>query len=114
MSTPAPARWIALRLLGVAGLLALAGLLLLGLPGAFWLALASPLAGLLTSQQAPPDSAWPMAILVALIWPWGLPLAYLAALPLARGWRRGLATLAGMAGMALLLAAGMQVAFGRL
>lgn len=68
----------------MAGLLALVAIAvmvcsvaLLGLPGAAWLTLASPLARLLTSQRAPPDAMWPMALIHSLVWPMCLPLAYL-------------------------------------
>ena len=74
----------------VAGLLALTAvgiimgsLVLLGIPGALWLMIANPLAGLFTAQRAPADSAWPMAIAHSLIWPVFLPLAYLLATRLA-------------------------------
>ncbi len=56
--------------------LAVLGIVLLGLPGAAWLSLASPIAGLFTRMRAPADSMWPMAILHSLLWPAFLPLAY--------------------------------------
>jgi hypothetical protein len=105
---------VALRLLVVAGVLALAGMVLLGLPGAFWLALAAPLAGLLTGRVAEADAAWPLAIIISLLWPWALPLAYLAAARLARGGRRVIATLAGTAVAAMLLALAFQLSVGRI
>jgi hypothetical protein len=104
---------VALRLLVLAGLLAMAGVALLGIPGALWLAVASPLAGLFTDRQAGADAGWPMAIVQTLAWPFGLPLAYLGA----AGWRspgRRLAvTLAGTATLALLLAVALQISAGR-
>jgi hypothetical protein len=111
---PHPPRVFALRLLALAAFLAVAGIVLLGIPGAVWLELTSPLVGLFTDRRAEADAGWPMAILHSLIWPWCLPLAYLCAVvALPRG-RRVLATLAGTAGAALLLAVAFQFAAGRI
>ena len=48
---------------------------LLGLPGAFILTLALPVFGL-SEGALHPDSAWPIAIGISLLWPVGLPLGY--------------------------------------
>jgi hypothetical protein len=111
---PRPPRVFALRLLALAAFLAVAGIVLLGIPGAVWLELASPLAGLFTDRRAEADAGWPMAILHSLIWPWCLPLAYLGSVAVLPQGRRVLATLGGTAGGALLLAAAFQLAAGRI
>jgi hypothetical protein len=63
-------------LCGLAALAAVAGILLLGLPGALiyqGLALVAP-HGAFRELRA--DSAWPAALLLSILWPWGLLLAY--------------------------------------
>lgn len=67
-----------LSLLGVAAVASFCGILLLGLPGAilfqaFLLIMAK------TSQAIKPDAAWPMALLISLLWPWGVPAGYFVA-----------------------------------
>ena len=106
---------VAARLLILSGLLAVGSLAILGLPGAAWLMLAGPLAGLLTEARAAPDAVWPMAILHSIAWPWILPPAYLLAagrMPPGRG--RWLATLGLTALGAFLIALAFQLAAGRL
>lgn len=67
-----------LSLLGTAAIASLCGILLLGLPGAilfqtFLLLTARP------SQAIKPDAAWPIALLISLLWPWGVPAGYVVA-----------------------------------
>lgn len=88
-------------------------LALLGLPGAAWLTLASPLARLFTAHRAPGDSMWPMAIIHSLIWPGFLPLAYLAATRWTGPGRRRVAwTLMLTAAAATMLAVAFQASAG--
>lgn len=88
-------------------------LVLLGIPGALWLKIASPLARLFTAERAPADAAWPMAIIHSLAWPVFLPIAYLIATCLAQPgrtrvyWTMGLTALA-----ATLLAVAFEASSG--
>ncbi len=61
----------------VAGLIAVAGLLALGLPGALVLESALPMVHLLTSRELGPDQAWPVAIGISILGPFALVPAYL-------------------------------------
>ena len=68
--------------LGLAPLLMLAGVALLGLPGAFIFELTMAVVGSLfgfSSADLPADAAWPLALYLSLLWPLGLPLAALLA-----------------------------------
>ncbi len=67
----------------VAAGLAAAGLLLLGLPGAFMLMIAEPLAKLFSTSLIGGDQYWPAAIMLTIIGPFALPPSYLAASRLA-------------------------------
>src|SRR5262249_28587278 len=108
--TPWPPRR---RLSGGARVLLLAAALaglgvvpLLGLPGAFILTVSLPVFGL-SDGDLHPDSAWPIAILISLLWPVGLLLGYGVATGLlgrqSGGWQR--AAMAGVvAAWCLLLA----------
>lgn len=103
------------RLLILAGLLALGGLALLGLPSAACLEVVAPLVGLLTDQRAEGDAAWPMAMLHTILWPWLLLPAYdLAAPRFSAGKPRMLATTLFTVAGALLVAIVMQVSAGRI
>ena len=62
----------------VASLIAVAGLLALGLPGALVLEAAMPVVHLLTSRELGPDQAWPTAIGTSIVGPFALIPAYLA------------------------------------
>jgi hypothetical protein len=95
------------------------GIMLLGIPGALLMEIASPVSGLFTGKKLPADSAWPMAIILALIWPWFmLPGRWLAGRLLRPGapWWRGvsLAALAFALVCGVVLAAVLQVGAGRL
>ena len=90
-------------------------LLLLGIPGALWMGVAAPVAGLFTDRRMAADAGWPMAILVTFAWPWFLPASYLlaaAVLPHGRG--RWALTLACAALGAVVVAAAFQVYGGRM
>ena len=60
-----------------AGLVASAGLLALGLPGALVLEAATPVARLFTTYQLGADQAWPAAIGISAVGPFALVPAYL-------------------------------------
>jgi hypothetical protein len=99
--------------------LSFAGLLLLGIPGALLMEIAGPFAGMFTTQRLPGDSAWPMAIMVSLIWPWFLlPGRWLASKVVEAGapsWRGVGMTALGIAVVCgVVLAAVLQVVAGRL
>ena len=112
LAGPSPMRTAALLGLVAIGVM-VGSLALLGLPGAAWLTLASPLARLFTAHHAPGDSMWPMAITHSLIWPVALPFAYLAATRWTRPgrWRVGW-TLMLTAAAATALAVAFQVSAG--
>lgn len=78
------------RTFTAAVLLALGGMLLMGIPGAFVYELSAPwVQGILGEGYADlGDGAWPAAIVITLTWPFSFVLAYLAAVgPLRRrGW----------------------------
>jgi hypothetical protein len=95
------------------------GLLLIGIPGALLMELAAPAVGLFTTRRLPGDSAWPMAIVVSLAWPWFLlPGRWLARAIISSEapWWRGV----GMTSLLIALSAGallaaiLQVGAGRL
>ena len=78
-----------------AGLVALAGLLALGLPGALVLEAATPVAGLFTRHELAPDQVWPAAIGISVVGPFALVPAYLMLARLtASRWLRVAGTLA--------------------
>ncbi len=78
-----------------AGLVALAGLLAFGLPGALVLEAATPLARLFTTHQLDADQAWPAAIGISAVGPFALVPAYLVLARLtASHWVRVAGTLA--------------------
>ena len=62
----------------VAGLIAIAGLLALGLPGVLVLEAAMPVVHLITSCDLGSDQAWPIAIGISIVGPFALVPAYLA------------------------------------
>lgn len=102
-----------LRLAALAAVLAVGGIALLGIPGALWMAPGALVAGFFTTARLPADGAWPMAIIITLIWPWFLPLSYLgAATRSPPGRDRWLVTLVATAILSTLLAAALQVANG--
>lgn len=71
----------------VAGLATMAGILLLGLPGALLYQAFSPLEYRGGFNAVKPDAAWPIAVIVSLLWPWGIPIASNLARRMARkGW----------------------------
>jgi hypothetical protein len=70
------ARHRALLLLSMAGLLALGGVLLLGIPGAVLFQLCTALILGPGAAQVKPDTAWPLALLISVLWPWGIPAGY--------------------------------------
>lgn len=105
LSTGTPPGRIALRLSLLSIGLSVAGVGLLGIPGALWLSLASPIAAPFTTARLPGDSAWPMAITHSLLWPLFLPPAYLIAARLAAPGRR-------RAGWTMLLTAVAAIALG--
>jgi hypothetical protein len=89
--------------------LTVAGFLLLGIPGALLMEIAAPIAGLITPKRLPADSAWPMAIIVSLVWPWFLLPGRMIARALVspdRAWWRGV----GMIALVLALTAGVALA----
>lgn len=66
--------------LGIAIAVAVLGLVLLGIPGALIFTLFLPVVSLLLSNTVvQADAAWPIAILITLLWPVSFPLGYLAA-----------------------------------
>ena len=78
-----------------AGLVALAGLLALGLPGALVLEAATPVARLFTTHQLGADQVWPAAIGISVAGPFALVPAYLMLARLtASRWVRVVGTLA--------------------
>ena len=79
----------------VAGGIAAAGFLALGLPGAVVLEAALRLLPLFTGNTLGPDQAWPAAIGISLLGPFALVPAYLAMMRLTPSrWLRVLATAA--------------------
>ncbi len=79
----------------VASLIALAGLLALGLPGALVLEAATPLAHMVSARELGPDQAWPAAIGISVVGPFALVPAYLALSRLTPSrWVRTLGTVA--------------------
>jgi hypothetical protein len=64
---------------------------LLGLPGAFLLTVSLPVFGL-SEHDLHPDSGWPIAIVISLLWPVGLLLGYWVGSGLLKrqsgGWQR--------------------------
>lgn len=115
-AAPRPTSFVVFVLLGVAGVLAIGGNVpLLGIPGALWLEVASPVAGLFTDARMAGDAAWPAAIIVTFLWPWFLPAAYLLAMAvLPRGRGRWVLTVAVTALGAVALATATQIVAGRL
>lgn len=79
----------------VAVISAIGGIVLLGIPGAILFELASPFVGLVFGRDAlnalPPDSMWPIAIVITLLWPISIVVGYLLAFRLghnlARVWQ---------------------------
>jgi hypothetical protein len=66
--------------LGIAIAAAALGLALLGIPGALIFTLLLPIVSLfLSNTSIHADAAWPIAILITLLWPVSFPLGYLAA-----------------------------------
>ncbi len=82
----------------VAALCVSCGTVALGLPGAIIFAINSPLIQIIFGptalEQLPPDSMWPIAIVITLLWPIGLIIGYLVAYhglsPASRSGRIGL------------------------
>ena len=100
-----PSRRTALVLLGAAALLAVANVLLIGLPGAVLLVLAEPLAHLVSDTLIGGDAVWPAAIVLGLLAPFTVPIAYLAVARLAAPPRTRGVAMACLAGLACLAAA---------
>jgi hypothetical protein len=89
-ATESTARVLAKMVILAAGLM-VGGFLLLGLPGAVWMAPGEVLIPLMFGRRPPGDTAWPIAIMVSLIWPWFIPLFHwLIAQHTKPGWPRGL------------------------
>lgn len=67
--------------IGGAAAFAVAGMALVGLPGAFIYEIAAPWVRLLLDEGYTElgDAAWPAAIVFTLTWPWSLVIAYAAA-----------------------------------
>ncbi len=94
------------KLLMLAGTLSVVGLLLLGIPGALWMIPGETLVPLVFGRGPHGDTAWPIAIMVSLIWPWFIPALHWLLTPRTRpGWPRALAvagtTAAASVGVAL-------------
>ena len=53
-----------------------AGVLLLGLPGVFLYQAFSAFELRAGFQAVKPDAAWPIALIVSILWPWGILLGY--------------------------------------
>jgi hypothetical protein len=53
-----------------------ASILLLGLPGAILYQAFSALEQRGGFQAVKPDAAWPIALMLSILWPWGVPVAY--------------------------------------
>lgn len=74
---------------GVATLFVVGGVVTLGLPGAVLFTLNAPVLWLLFGADAldklPPDSYWPIALVMTLLWPASIVAGYLVAFWLLRG-----------------------------
>jgi hypothetical protein len=86
------------------GVLEVVGLVLLGLPGAAFLETLQPLMQRAGRPPISADGAWPAAILMSVVWPVALVPAYLLARSIRSGnWQRGLAALAVVTAISLLV-----------
>lgn len=72
-----------------------ASILLLGLPGAILCQAFSVLEGRGGFQAVKPDAAWPIALSVSILWPWGVPVAYWFARRVGSPRRKNVAVLLG-------------------
>jgi hypothetical protein len=95
---------------------AVLSLLLLGLPGAILFEMSSPFIALLfgtgASDRLPPDSMWPVAIYITLLWPVSIVIGYLVAFRMLgnqRQWVRIIAFLSILYLWALLLSIGFYL-----
>jgi hypothetical protein len=100
----------------VAVAVAVAGMLLLGLPGAILFEMSSPFIALLfgagASDRLPPDSMWPIAIYMTLLWPLSIVIGYMVAFRMLgdqRQWIRIMAFLSVLYVWALLLSIGFYL-----
>ena len=95
-------------------LMALGGMLLMGLPGAVIYELSAPWVG--GRSAALGDGAWGAAIYITLTWPFSLVLAYIAATGPLRGWGwmvRTLAWIVILYGAGILLALWAHLSVGK-
>jgi len=87
---------------GVAALLSIGGMMLLGIPGALYASLAeivvAPLRGVAIGSIVSGDRAWPAAILMTLAVPPAIPVVHLVVRRLKPEWNAWLQVLAMVAG----------------
>jgi hypothetical protein len=74
-----PASAISRTLIVSCAIAAIAGVFLLGLPGAVLYQAFSGFEQGAGFQAVKADAAWPIALIVSILWPWGIPLAYVVA-----------------------------------
>ena len=88
--------------MGVAAVLEIGGLMLLGIPGAIYATLAeivvAPLRGVAVGELLAGDRAWPTAIVMTLAVPPAIPVVHLLARRLRPGWNIWQQVLAMVAG----------------